>query len=136
MAAHSKLGASGAHRWINCPGSVNLIGDRHDQDDDGSDFSARGTAAHDTASECLAGTLEPWEALGRIYRIGSYHIVLDEEDVQAIQIYTVLCQGVMDRAESFWIEHPVNLATYHKDLWGTIDFAALSRDGTLLDCED
>jgi hypothetical protein len=43
MAFHAKLSPSAAHRWMNCPGSVRLIGD-----DSGTTTQAamRGTAAH------------------------------------------------------------------------------------------
>ena len=133
---HSKLGASGAHRWINCPGSVNLIGDRHDNGGDETEFSARGTVAHEIAAGCLKGVLEPWEAVGQEQQEGPHLIVVDEEDVEAIQVYVNFCQEIMARSRSHWVEVPVNLATYHVDLWGTMDFAALSQDGTILDCVD
>ncbi len=85
MAAHSKLGFSGAHRYINCHGSVNLIGAGHDKDDS-SEFSARGNVAHDIASQCLKGEMEPWEAeylYGRIaLRDIPYGKQIEEEDLR------------------------------------------------------
>lgn len=43
---HAKLSASGAHRWINCPGSVLLEENFEDQ---GSEYAREGTLAHSVA---------------------------------------------------------------------------------------
>lgn len=43
---HARLSASGAHRWINCPGSVVL---EENFDDQGSDYAKEGTLAHSVA---------------------------------------------------------------------------------------
>ncbi len=43
---HAKLSASGAHRWINCPGSVVLEENFEDQ---GSEYAKEGTLAHSVA---------------------------------------------------------------------------------------
>lgn len=43
MAFHAKLSPSSAHRWMNCPGSVKLIGD---ESSDAGQEAMRGTAAH------------------------------------------------------------------------------------------
>ena len=43
---HAKLSASGAHRWINCPGSVAL---EEDFPDSSSAYAKEGTLAHDLA---------------------------------------------------------------------------------------
>lgn len=43
---HAKLSASGAHRWINCPGSVVL---EENFEDTGSEYAKEGTLAHSVA---------------------------------------------------------------------------------------
>ena len=43
---HAKLSASGAHRWINCPGSVLL---EENFEDTGSEYAREGTLAHSVA---------------------------------------------------------------------------------------
>ena len=48
--AHSKLSPSSASRWMNCPGSINLIGDAEGSS---SVFAREGTAAHELASVLL-----------------------------------------------------------------------------------
>jgi len=50
MAAHAKLSASGASRWINCPGSVRM---EEGFPDKGSDYAKEGTQAHELAELVL-----------------------------------------------------------------------------------
>lgn len=50
MAAHAKLSASGAHRWIACPGSVKA---EEGLPDKTSSFAEEGTIAHDIAERAL-----------------------------------------------------------------------------------
>ena len=50
MTLHAKLSASGAHRWMNCPGSV---GQESGLPDTSSAYAQEGTNAHDFAESCL-----------------------------------------------------------------------------------
>lgn len=53
MSTHSKIGASSAHRWWNCPGSVALIESLGPLPETSSPFAIEGTAAHMIAEDCL-----------------------------------------------------------------------------------
>ena len=57
MTAHSSLGASSAHRWMRCPGSVRL-NEQTKNDSDGSIYAAEGTKAHDLAELCLTHNMD------------------------------------------------------------------------------
>jgi len=59
--AHSVLGASKAHRWITCPGSVRL---EEKFPDTTSPAAAEGTAAHALAEVCLTMNLAPEQYIG------------------------------------------------------------------------
>lgn len=61
MTAHAKLSASGAHRWMRCPGSVRM---EEALPDHGSPFAAEGTAAHILAERCLREGSAPKDHLG------------------------------------------------------------------------
>lgn len=50
--AHARLSPSSASRWMTCPGSAALC---DGEDDEGSDYAAEGTAAHELAERILLG---------------------------------------------------------------------------------
>ncbi|MDX1486598.1 MAG: DUF2800 domain-containing protein [Acidiferrobacterales bacterium] len=58
--AHAKLSASGSHRWLNCPGSVQA---EQGKPDSRSTFAEEGTAAHELAELVLTqgGSAFDWE---------------------------------------------------------------------------
>lgn len=53
MTTHAKLSPSSSTRWLNCPGSVNLIDAFPAKEDVPSPFAAEGTKAHALAEDCL-----------------------------------------------------------------------------------
>lgn len=56
--AHSVVGASGAHRWMNCTGSVSLV--QHAPKEKFSPYAAEGTKAHEMCEALLKWqTIEP-----------------------------------------------------------------------------
>lgn len=64
MALHAKLSPSAAHRWMNCAGSVNLIGD---ESSSAGPAAWLGTAAHKVVEVMLQnGETDASEYLGRI----------------------------------------------------------------------
>lgn len=56
MTAHADLGASNAHRWMNCPGSVRLA--KQVPEDRGSSYASEGTTAHELAELCLKNNMD------------------------------------------------------------------------------
>ena len=57
---HAALGASAAHRWMRCPGSLRLLADIPSRD---TKYTIEGTAAHTLAQMSLVKRLPPstWE---------------------------------------------------------------------------
>ena len=83
LPAHSILGASGAHRWMNCPGSVGLgVGIPNTE----SEFAAEGTAAHELAANCLNTQRHPESFIGHKF----YGIKVDANMASAVAEFTEL----------------------------------------------
>jgi len=57
MAPHALLGASSAHRWMACPGSVALCDSLPDGGEE-SPYASEGTQAHDLAEQCLRHNMD------------------------------------------------------------------------------
>lgn len=52
--AHARLSPSSASRWMTCPGSAALC---DGEEDEGSEYAAEGTAAHELAERILLGAV-------------------------------------------------------------------------------
>lgn len=130
MTLHSALGASSAERWMNCPGSVELLKQLQLPESDEEDWRAEGIAAHEAAAVCLREQLEPWELIGT-----SFHgVTVDAEMAKALTVYTNACD--MLRQPGFtYIEHPVRMSQ-HALGFGTCDFGAYNEAEGLLDITD
>ena len=61
MTAHARLGASGAHRWMKCPGSVRM---NEGLPDKTSLYAQEGIAAHAAAEQCLKKDKDADELIG------------------------------------------------------------------------
>jgi hypothetical protein len=78
--AHAVLGASKAHRWIACPGSIRM---EKDIPDEYSRFAAEGTACHDLSERCLREERVAREFIGK--RVGEF--IVSDEMAEAVQYY-------------------------------------------------
>ncbi len=61
---HSRLAPSASDRWLNCTGSIDLIGVEAERDDD-NDASRAGTAAHSMLEICLKESKSPHRLVGK-----------------------------------------------------------------------
>ena len=86
MSDHSKLGASGSHRWINCPGCVGMI--ELAPDDKSSTYADGGTAAHEILKRCLEKGVDADLFLDTVIQVEDMGepVEVDEEMVEAIQV--------------------------------------------------
>ena len=133
---HSRIGASGAERWLNCPGSVRM---QHGLPDSSSEVADEGTAAHELAEKVLVSGAEfVSEFQGMKIKVGDREFVVDDEMVEGVQLYVdtvradhkALTPGVMRYVEkSFHLKH------LHDELYGTND-ASLAQTFGLLQVYD
>jgi len=95
--AHASLGASSAHRWMACPGSVRLIAENPSLNQRESSPHAReGTAAHELAAELLTNGGLAVDHIGRIFTVEGYEIPVTVEMATNVQMYVDLCLGARD----------------------------------------
>jgi hypothetical protein len=120
--AHSVLSASGASRWMNCPGSVAACRDTPEGE---SIYSAEGQAAHELAERCLAENRNAGAFVGQMF--DTFEVTPDR--AAGVQIYLDECRRVFDAADTFLIEHVVSLEQLNPPaaMFGTCDAIAYSR---------
>ena len=123
-APHSKLGASGAERWMHCPGSVELIKSLSLPESDEEDWRRDGQLAHKVAALCLTNPIEPWEIAGQ--EIDG--LTVSAEITNAVFIYVQACQPFMASPRYLVrVEAPVHIPG-HKDAFGTCDFGSYDTE--------
>lgn len=120
--AHAELGASSAHRWMACPGSVRLCRDAPNVT---SRWAAEGTVAHALAETCLREGKAPTEFLGQAF-LPAMHpdIEVTEEMADAVQAYCDLIHDQMkDNPDGSWIEKRFSLNALNPPapMFGTSD---------------
>lgn len=102
---HAKLSASGAHRWMACPGSVAAEDGLPDKS---SSFAEEGTIAHDVMEKCLKGG---WNAST---------VCDDAEMADAVQVYLDYVRSFPARGKPL-IEARVNFSRWVPGGFGTAD---------------
>lgn len=132
--AHSKLGASSAKRWINCPGSVDLISKCPPLPT--SPYAAEGTAAHALCEKVLhnkPGPAARWY-VGRESEVPGFpkEFKITEEMADHCQEYVDHVRNVMNELKGeLLIEHRFHLKHIHPDFFGTCDAVVLQPFGEL-----
>ena len=124
MNRHARLGASGAHRWMNCPGSIRMAEGLAERT---SSYAQEGSAAHAVAEYCLQKDKDADELIGKKVE----GVLVTEEMANAVQRYL---DYVRERSEGceVHIEETFSLEKLNPpdDMFGTCDFAFF-RDGRL-----
>lgn len=87
---HSELGASGAKRWMTCPGSFSAAREaaRAAARASSSIHAATGTVAHSVAERVLSGELSCAAAAeGEVHVVSGWTIAVDDAMTSAVQVY-------------------------------------------------
>lgn len=111
---HSKYGASSANRWLNCPGSVELI--KQVPEGGSTPYAQEGTRAHALAEYCLKNSLDA-------VNVEEFEgeAVIDNM-AEAVQEYLdYLRQKANRKSVKMLIETAFNLDYIHKGMFGTND---------------
>lgn len=122
MTAHAKLSPSGAHRWLECPGSIEANADKPWEQNI---YALEGTTAHALLETCLRLDSDPEEFLGQV--LEEELLPIDEDMVDAVGYALDYVKGYLanNPKATIRIEKPVYpgklLGTDTKTIWGTPD---------------
>lgn len=129
---HSVLGASSAHRWLACPGSIRMS---EGIPKTTSVYAEEGTAAHTLAERCLHAKNNATDCVGVvIITKNGRTFKVTEEMAEAVQVYLDLIRK--ERAEAgaqaeFMVEQKFRLDWLRPGLFGTNDAMIGRPFGTL-----
>ena len=112
MAPHARLSPSSAHRWINCPASIQMEEGIPDVE---SDNAREGTAAHELAEMVLNGE----EARFYLDEEMSNGVIVDQEMIDAVDVYADFC---LNQPGDHFIETRVDMSGFVEGCFGTADF--------------
>lgn len=121
--AHSPLGASGAERWMSCPGSTDLINALSLPQTDEPSWTREGHAMHEAAAHCLVNGLDSWEITGQTF----HETVIDEDLMRHVQVYLDHVRGLGSFLIPPYIEYGIS-SPVHPSFYGTVDFGGYALD--------
>jgi hypothetical protein len=138
--AHSKLGASNAERWSNCPGSVALCAAVPALPS--SVHAVAGTVAHGLAERLLLGRITTKELLSMVgdeIQEQGFSVGVDDEMVDAVIQYADIIasdgkdeEWAKDNAVIGVVESKVHATTVDAEVYGTADYVMYQPGGRLV----
>ena len=101
---HSKLGASGASRWMSCAGSINITEKvlaamtkaELAEFKRSSPAASEGTAAHELCAICLQDDTDAWEHMGRKFNVSGRVYEVDQEMSDGVQLHLDTVRGLLE----------------------------------------
>lgn len=105
--AHAALGASGAYRWMACPGSVRLSAGIESKS---SSYAEEGTAAHELAEVCLHNGQDAIEWVDRKLPAKYGSVYVTGEMAEAVQVYIDYVRPFILAGDQVQIEHRFDLS--------------------------
>lgn len=114
---HSPLGASGAERWMQCPGSAALLKELKLPPSDEPEYRSLGTSAHAVGHHCLVNHLDAWEAIGNKFEKHD----CDAGMAEAVQVYLDEVRSLVTPEAKVYFEFGVDAPDFNKDFYGTLD---------------
>jgi hypothetical protein len=132
---HARFSPSGAHRWIECPGSMTFPPDP----DDYNEYSDEGTCAHAVAALAYKSGKPVSDWVGTPIEVGDFRTYTFRDDmVEPTQRYVDFIATRIPDYEAVWAEDavPIDMLTNEEGATGTCDHAGLTKDGLELHVDD
>lgn len=125
--AHSKFSASGAERWFNCPGSVELSEGVPDKE---TEWSKEGTLAHEVLEQIMKAAIAGGAArVGHAKFPRNIPLVMVDHGRRAANF--ILGLHAKTPGSEIMVETRVYLKFIHPEMFGTFDGAVVDHFGTL-----
>lgn len=121
---HSHYGASSANRWLNCPGSINLI--KEIPVAPTSDYAKEGTKAHKLAELCLNDNKNPADFMSLkpeiLIELFGDDEAISEDMVEAVSVYVDYVRERSSKTTTkMYTEVRFDLDHIHQGMFGTND---------------
>ena len=123
--AHSSIGASSAHRWLSCPGSVRLC---RGMPKDSSKYAMEGTAAHQLAERCLRQGVPAAEFIDQAITVDGTPFTVDEEMAEGVQVYLDAIQADRRPGDVMVVEERFDISSFYPGMFGTNDCSLYRPD--------
>lgn len=140
MAAHAKLSASGSHKWLSCPPSLEL---EKDFENKTSEFAAEGTLAHELGELSLRfqlGEITKRSYDSKVKKLIADNKLYSEDMPDYVEIYTDVCMEKVAAAKATTpdaiaiVEQRLDFSEWVPEGFGTGDFVIIA-DGTMEICD-
>jgi hypothetical protein len=139
MTAHAKLGASNAHRWLACPGSVSA---EEGIPNTSSPFAEEGTVAHELAEQALGMAhlppedvkVEDWPRYASVKANEFLDLYEDQDMADFVRVYVEHVNSLAVGCDAFDIEMRVSYEEWVPGGFGTAD-AIIVKGDTLHICD-
>lgn len=126
---HAKLSPSGSHRWIHCPGSINLEEqlvreNKIKVDDDTNEYAAEGTVAHSILSICVEEYIDcaefgnPRRFLGHTMEADGFSFIVNEDMVDAVECAIEYLLGTIESNTDETFEQTVKV---YSETWVSLE---------------
>lgn len=133
---HSIRGASGAHRWSKCPGSINLTNKLNSEGKKTATTSvaaAEGTVAHTVASTCLEDGSDGLDFLDMSFKISELTFSVDKEMADGVQEYLDFIRDILATYSDAQLYVEKSLSSmFDEDAWGTPDAVIIIPSESLI----
>ena len=132
---HAKLSASGAHRWMACPGSIRASEGIKNVS---SVYAAEGTVAHEIGAEVLTRNCSIKDFLGNKYTVEGFDFTVDEAMLDAVQLYVDEVDSRSDVWDRVYVEKSLTPALQKLDpeFGGTADCIIHKEEKGILEVID